>query len=123
MEEFRIQTRDLGLRPDSPGPDLWFNPAAFDQPEDFTLGNASRAYRSLTNPSSQNHDLSAGKRFALAGGKTLEFSAVALNFLNHANWHDPDPVIGPAVAPNVNAGKIIGSFGGRVLQVGLRYSF
>lgn len=105
------------------GPNLWFNPAAFDQPEDFTLGNAPRSFLSLINPSSQNHDLSANKRFALAGGKTLEFSAVALNFLNHANWYDPDPVIGPASAPNVNAGKIIGSFGGRVLQVGLRYSF
>jgi hypothetical protein len=32
-------------------------------------------------------------------------------------------VIGPASAPNVNAGKIIGSKGGRVIQLGLRLSF
>jgi hypothetical protein len=106
-----------------PGPDGWFNPSAFDQPADFTLGNASRTHPSLRNPSSQNHDVSMSKRFALAPEKTVEFSAVGLNFLNHANWNDPDPVIGPADAPNVNAGKIIGSTGGRVLQLGLRFSF
>jgi hypothetical protein len=48
---------------------------------------------------------------------------VGLNFLNHANWNTPDPVIGPANAPNVNAGKIIGSRGGRVIQLGARISF
>jgi hypothetical protein len=32
-------------------------------------------------------------------------------------------MIGPATAPNVNAGKIIGSRGGRVIQLGLRFSF
>jgi hypothetical protein len=106
-----------------PGPSGWFNPAAFDQPADFTLGNASRAHPSLRGPSSQNHDLSASKRFSLAADKTLEFNAVALNFLNHANWNSPDTVIGPLAAPNVNAGKIIGSTGGRVLQVGLKLSF
>jgi len=106
-----------------PGPDLWFNPGAFDQPEDFTLGNASRTHPSLRGPLSQNHDVSLSKRFSLAADRSLEFSAVGLNFLNHANWTDPDTVIGPASAPNVNAGKIIGSRGGRVIQLGLRLSF
>jgi len=53
----------------------------------------------------------------------LEISAVGLNFLNHANWNDPDVMIGPASAPNANAGRIIGSRGGRVMQLGLRLSF
>jgi len=43
--------------------------------------------------------------FRLAAEKTVEFSAVALNFVNHANWNDPDAVIGPADAPNINAGR------------------
>lgn len=106
-----------------PGPELWFNPAAFNQPPDFTLGDASRTHPNLRSPRSQNHDLSLAKRFALAADRTLEFSAMGLNFLNHANWGDPDTVIGPASAPNVNAGKIIGSWGGRVVQLGLRFSF
>jgi len=108
---------------DSPGPELWFNPAAFEHPADFAIGNASRTDPSLRGPISQNHDLSVTKRFSLSPDRTLEFSGVGLNFLNHANWRDPDVVIGPESAPNINAGHIIGSHGARVIQVGIRFSF
>jgi hypothetical protein len=107
----------------NPSPELWFNPAAFAQPADFTIGNASRTSPVLRGPMSQNQDLSLTKRFALAADRAVEFSAVGLNFLNHANWNYPDTTIGPASAPDVNAGKIIGSRGGRVVQLGLRLSF
>ena len=105
------------------GPDSWFNPFAFDQPPDFSTGSASRTHPTLLNPSNQNHDLSLSKRIVLAADRTLEITAVGFNFLNHGNWNDPDTVIGPASAPNVNAGKIIGSRGGRVVQLGMRLSF
>lgn len=101
----------------------WFNPLAFDQPADFTLGNGPRTHPTLRNPTYQNHDLSVTKRFPVSADRLIEISAVGLNFLNHANWNDPDSVIGPANAPNVNAGKIIGSRGGRVIQLGARISF
>ena len=107
----------------NPGPSLWFNPAAFDQPPDFTIGDAPRTIPALHNPADQKYDLSLSKRIALAADRTLEFSAAGFNFVNHAIWNDPDNVIGPASAPNVNAGKIIGSSGGRVIQLGLRFSF
>jgi hypothetical protein len=74
-------------------------------------------------PGNQNHDLSLSKRVALAAEQSLEFSMLGLNFINRANWTDPDTMIGPASAPNVNAGRIVGSRGGRVVQLGLRYSF
>ena len=106
-----------------PSPELWFNPAAFEQPPDFALGNGPRTHPFLRSPSVQNHDLSLVKRVPLAPDRTLEITAVGLNFLNHANWNDPDVEIGPASAPNVNAGRIIGSRGGRVIQLGLRLSF
>jgi hypothetical protein len=106
-----------------PSPDLWFNPAAFEQPADFTMGAVSRTHPFLTNPGSQNHDLSLVKRFALAADRAVEFSAVGLNFVNHANWSNPDPMIGTAESPNANAGKIIGSYGGRIIQLGLRFTF
>jgi hypothetical protein len=114
-----------GVDPSVPerGPEMWFNPAAFVQPADFTMGNASRTHPYLRAPISQNHDLSVNKRFALDADRTVELSAVGFNFVNHANWNDPDTLIGPASAPNANAGRIIGSTGGRVLQLGLRYSF
>lgn len=104
-------------------PDQWFNPAAFEHPADFTMGTGPRSHPTLRGPISQNHDLSVSKRFALDAERTFEFNASAFNFVNHANWNDPDTVIGTASAPNVNAGKIIGSRGGRVIQLGLRFSF
>jgi hypothetical protein len=107
----------------NPSAEQWFNPLAFDQPADFTLGNGPRTHPTLRNPNYQNHDLSVTKRFSVSADRLIEISAVGLNFLNHANWNDPDSVIGPADAPNVNAGKIIGSRGGRVIQLGARISF
>lgn len=106
-----------------PGPDLWFNPAAFDQPPDFTIGDVSRTLPAILTPGYQNYDISLNKRIPLAADRTLEFSAAGFNFINHANWNDPDVTIGPASAPNVNTGKIVGSRGGRVVQVGMRLSF
>ncbi len=107
----------------SPGPEGWFNPLAFAQPPDFTTGTAARTFSGLLSPGYQNHDLSVTKRFRLSTEQTVELTAVGLNFLNHANWNDPDTVIGPESAPNLNAGNILGSTGGRVVQLGLRFGF
>jgi hypothetical protein len=106
-----------------PGPLLWFNPKAFVNPPDFSIGALSRTHPTLRNPGSQNHDLSVTKRFSLAAERSLEFTGTAFNFLNHANWNHPDAEIGSDEAPNVNAGRIIGSHGGRVIQLGLRFTF
>jgi hypothetical protein len=108
---------------DNRGPERWFNPAAFAQPPDFSVGNASRTHPSLRMPVNQNHDLSLAKRFPITQEKSVELSAVGLNFVNHADWTEPDTAIGPPSAPNVNAGRIIGSRGGRVIQLGLRVNF
>jgi hypothetical protein len=67
--------------------------------------------------------MSLNKRFSLATDRTLEFNATAFDFLNHANWNDPNNIIGSVTTPNVAAGKIIGSRGGRIIQLGLRLSF
>ena len=114
-----------GVNPEvaNPGPSLWFNPAAFTQPSDFTMGDASRTNPTLRNPLTQNYDLSVSKRFALNAERAVEFNATGFDFLNHANWNDPDSLIGTLSAPNVDAGKIIGSRGGRVIQLSLRFSF
>jgi hypothetical protein len=106
-----------------PSPELWYNSAAFIQPPDFTLGDAPRTIGSILNPGLQNHDLSLAKRFAIDQERTMEFTASAFNVLNHGTWNDPDPNIGSVDAPNLNAGKIIGSRGGRIIQLGLRLSF
>lgn len=107
----------------NPGPSLWYNPAAFDQPADFTMGNGPRTLPDLLGPGYNSMDLSVIKRLPMGSDRAFEFSASAFNFLNHANWNYPDPTIGPVDAPNVDAGRIIGSHGGRVIQLGLKFSF
>jgi hypothetical protein len=104
-------------------PQQWFNPAAFAQPDDFTLGDGPRTHPSLRGPSDQFHHLSLTKRIELGAETSLEFVTEAFNFPNHANLNDPDTRIGPDSSPNLNAGKIIGSTGGRVMQLGLRILF
>jgi hypothetical protein len=105
------------------GPNSWFNPGAFDQPADFTMGNASRTVPNLLSPGSHVYDLSVVKRIQIGLDRSVEFSATGFNFINHADWNYPDTTIGPASAPNVNAGKIIGSHGGRVIQLGITCNF
>ena len=107
----------------NPGPSEWYNPAAFDQPPDFTTGNASRTISGLLGPGYNTMDVSLGKRLPIGGERAFEFNVTALDVLNHANWNYPDTMIGPASAPNVDAGRIIGSHGGRVIQLGLKLSF
>ncbi|BDC52604.1 hypothetical protein F183_A49190 [Bryobacterales bacterium F-183] len=109
--------------PAQQSPDQWFNPAAFAQPADFTPGNGPRTHPRLLTPGNQMHDLSVTKRVALSAERALELNATGFNFINRGNWADPDKMIGPASAPNVNAGRIISSIGGRVVQLGLRFSF
>ena len=105
------------------GPAEWYNAAAFVQPPDFTLGNVSRTLGSILNPSFQDYDLNLEKRVPLDSSRTLEFNVLMLNALNHGNWNNPDNLIGPASAPNTDAGHITGSTGGRVVQLGVRVTF
>ena len=120
----RVQSvSGVNARVDRPGPEVWFNPAAFVNPGDFSIGNVPRAHPSLRNPGFHNHDLSVSKRLPLTSERSLDILFEGFNFLNHANWNDPDAYIGPAEAPNANAGKIIGSRGGRVVQLGLQFNF
>ncbi len=105
------------------GPEGWFNALAFVDPPDFALGGVPRTHPTLRNPQYQNHDISITKRVPLPHERSVEFLLQGFNFINQGNWNDPDTEIGPEHARNVNAGRIIGSRGGRVIQLGLRYHF
>jgi hypothetical protein len=63
------------------------------------------------------------KRISIGPNRVLEVITSMFNALNHANWNSPDNRIGSAGAPNANAGRIIGSSGGRIVQIGLRLNF
>lgn len=107
----------------NPTPSQWFNPAAFVNPPDFTAGQGPRVHPTLLGPGGFNNDMTLNKRVALSADRSLEFTATLLNAMNHANWNQPDTRIGTAATPNFNAGKIIGSNGGRIVQMGLRINF
>jgi hypothetical protein len=113
----------VNARVDDPSEERWFNPAAFSAPADFTPGNATRIHPFLNNPGGFNHDLTLNKRFAIDAARSLEFTASLFNATNHANLNSPDARIGTAKVPNINAGRIIGSSGGRIVQLGLRLNF
>ncbi len=106
-----------------PGPEAWFNAAAFVDPADFALGSVPRTHPTLRNPDYGNHDIAITKRVSLNRHQSVEVLVQGFNFINQGNWNDPDTEIGPEHARNVNAGRIIGSRGGRVVQLGLRYHF
>ena len=107
----------------TPGPEGWFNPEAFVDPADFSLGNVPRTHPFLRNPDYRNNDIAVTKRVVISQEQSVELLVQGFNFLNYGNWNDPDTEIGPPHARNANAGRIIGSRGGRVLQLGLRYHF
>lgn len=106
-----------------PGPEGWFNPQAFVDPPDFALGGVPRTHPTLRNPDYRNHDVAITKRVVVSQEQSVEIIVESFNFVNQGNWNNPDGEIGPDRARNANAGKIIGSRGGRVLQLGLRYNF
>ncbi len=106
----------------NPSPSEWFNTAAFAQPSDFTLGDAPRTIAGLLGPNYTSMNVSLDKRMPV-GDTSLDFNLEAFNVLNHGNWNYPNTIIGPPSAPNVEAGKIIGSYGGRIIQLGLIISF
>lgn len=108
---------------ENPTPQQWFNPAAFVNPPDFTAGQGPRIHPTLLGPGGYNNDMTLNRRISLNTDRSLEFTATLLNALNHANWNQPDTRIGTVATPNFNAGRIIGSNGGRIVQMGLRVNF
>ncbi|MGH9327250.1 MAG: hypothetical protein ACRD2B_11295 [Terriglobia bacterium] len=107
----------------NPTPAQWFNPAAFIQPPDFTLGDGVATQPNLLGPGWDTLALSLNKRFPIGGSRALNFSATAFNLLNHANWNYPDTGIGSVAAPNFDAGRIIGSYGGRIVELEMELDF
>jgi hypothetical protein len=104
-------------------PNLWFNPAAFIQPPDFTLGDAPRTVDAILGPGVHNFDATLVKRIETGKDTTVEFTTTAFNVFNHGDWNTPDTAIGSVATPNTDAGHIIGSHGGRVIQLGLTFNF
>ena len=76
-----------------PGPNQWFNTAAFSMPAFGTFGNAGRNI--LEGPGYQNVNLAVLKQRARCAGSTrLQLRAEAFNLFNRANFDLPDNFFG-----------------------------
>lgn len=100
----------------NPGPDGWFNTAAFSMPAFGTFGNAGRNI--LEGPGYQNVNLALLKRFPLQGRASLQLRAEAFNLLNRTNFDLPDNFFG-----STTFGRILSAGAPRHIQFGARLMF
>ena len=104
----------------------WFDTTAFQNPADFTIGNAPRTLPNTRGPGMFQMDVSAFKNFQIKERKQLEFRAEAFNFLNHVNLNDPGVGFSPnrqGLNTNAGFGRITSAMKARSIQLGLRLTF
>jgi hypothetical protein len=99
-----------------PGPNQWFNTAAFSVPAFGTFGNAGRNI--LDGPGYQNVNLALLKRVPLRGPASLQLRLEAFNLLNRANFDLPDNFYG-----SPTFGQVLSAGAPRHIQFGARLSF
>jgi hypothetical protein len=78
----------------NPGPNAWFNTAAFATAPAWTLGDAPRYFSDLRAPGYRNFDLSIQKYFPIKESVRLQFRLDMFNALNHTNFYSPNTFIG-----------------------------
>jgi hypothetical protein len=100
----------------NPGPNQWFNTAAFSMPAYGTFGNAGRNI--LEGPGYQNVNLALLKQVPLSASTRLQLRAEVFNLLNHTNFDLPDHFYG-----SPTFGQILSAQSPRHIQFGARLSF
>jgi hypothetical protein len=99
-------------------PETWFNPAAFANPEPFTIGTAPRYPSNLREAPIRNVDLAIAKKF-LVRRYTVDVRAEMLNAFNHPQFGGLSTTLGAA-----NFGQATGVVNRpRNVQLGLRVMF
>jgi hypothetical protein len=78
-----------------PGPNAWFNTAAFVNAPAWSLGDAPRYFSDLRSPGYRNFDLSIQKYFPIKESVRLQFRLDMFNAFNHTNFYSPNESIGP----------------------------
>jgi hypothetical protein len=100
----------------NPGPNQWFNAAAFSMPAYGTFGNAGRNI--LEGPGYQNVNLAVLKQVPLSAATRLQLRAEVFNLLNRANFDLPDNFYG-----SPTFGRILSAGSPRHIQFGARLTF
>jgi hypothetical protein len=100
----------------SPGPDRWFNTAAFTYPGFGSFGNAGRNI--LEGPGYRNLNLSLIKNIGSVDGPRLQIRFESFNLFNRANFDLPDPFVG-----SPTFGQILSAQSPRRFQFGVKAIF
>jgi len=91
----------------------------FVRPDDYTLGNAPRAFGSIRTPWQFTSSLSVGKQFPIREQMYVELRVEAQNALNHPVFQGPNTQV-----DDPGFGKITGtSIGPRQVQLGVKFNF
>jgi hypothetical protein len=98
--------------------DLWFNPAAFSEPQEpYCNGDARRD--SLSGPNLYVSNMSISKNLLPLESKSLDFRVEAFNVFNHVNLGIPNSTI-----DSFGAGQITNvQVAMRQMQVALHFQF
>jgi hypothetical protein len=100
----------------NPGPNLWFNPAAFAAPGPYLFGNSGIGI--LGGPSSEVANFSLDKKFSLGEQRYIQLRWEAFNAFNHANYGSPNTMIGQGTT-----GQIFSAGPAREMQLALKVVF
>jgi hypothetical protein len=91
----------------------------FARPDDFTLGNAPRAFGNIRTPWQFSTNLSLGKQFRIREEMNVEVRIEAQNALNHPVFQGPNTQVDDS-----GFGKITStSIGPRQVQLGFKFNF
>jgi hypothetical protein len=112
-----------GMAPDRVhAPQNWFNPCAFDNPQNPLLGTAGRNI--LIGPGLNNLDFSLLKDVAFRHeGRRLQFRAEFFNLFNIPHFDIPGRTFGSSSLGVVQSANVYGNRPPRQIQLGLKYVF
>lgn len=100
----------------NPGPDQWFNTAAFAMPPFGNFGNAGRNI--LEGPGLAVFNVSLVKNVTPREGLNIQFRTEAFNLFNRTNFDLPDIFVG-----SPTFGRILSAQSPRHIQFGLKFLF
>ena len=95
------------------------DPNIFTRPDNYTLGNAPRAYGGLRTPRWFSTDLSVSKQFSLREQMNLEFRIEAQNAFNHPVFSSPDTSVDDGTFGQITST----SNGPRQVQLAVKFNF
>jgi len=111
-----------------PGVSYMFNPAAFADPQAYTLGNAARTYGDMRGFPYLDEDFSLVKQIRFNESKRLDLRVDIFNLLNRSVFNNPSTNVYDT--PRIQNGRAVGygTFWGRQnterqMQLQLRFTF